>query len=416
MNSSIPVYIGDYAVDKLMEYCQEKGFKKFVLVCDTNTYPVLGQAVEGRLQGAGWDVITVRLTGEEIIADAHYLLDVFLKLDRQDRLFLAVGSGTLTDITRFTSFVTKASFVSIPTAASVDGFTSIGAPLVMRGIKKTAISQAPIALFANLSTLCEAPPLLTASGYGDLLGKLLSIADWQLGHVLWGERFDPQIAVEFYQSMSKSIRYAPQIGRRQCDGIEQLMLGLIESGFYMLAFGNSNPASGAEHHCSHFLEMKLLKEGRRAVFHGVKVGVVSVSTAGWYARVRGLSRADAARMLEATPFLSAETQVQNIHQTFGSIADEVIADQKEWIYMTPEALAALKRRVVDQWDVVQEIAARVPPPEEVVELLRASGAPTRYDEIGFSREEFLQALDYGHYLRNRFSINRLRLLLGIPSL
>ncbi len=44
------------------------------------------------------------------------------------------------------------------------------------------------------------------------------------------------------------------------------MEGLIEAGFCMLDFGNSNPASGAEHHMSHYWEMKLLREGDRPYF------------------------------------------------------------------------------------------------------------------------------------------------------
>ena len=64
------------------------------------------------------------------------------------------------------------------------------------------------------------------------------------------------------------------IGQASPSGIEKLMDSLVDSGMCMLDFGNSRPASGAEHYMSHFLEMKLLREGRPAVLHGAKVGLV----------------------------------------------------------------------------------------------------------------------------------------------
>ena len=66
-----------------------------------------------------------------------YVFQVLLALDRTPRTFLAVGSGTITDITRFVSHRIAAEFISLPTAASVDGFTSIGAPMVIDGAKIT---------------------------------------------------------------------------------------------------------------------------------------------------------------------------------------------------------------------------------------------------------------------------------------
>src|SRR5450759_4467873 len=135
MAKDIHVYIVQVAIGQLLFYCEEYALAKFVLVADQNTYPAMGKAVEAALKGRGADVITVVLTGDEVIADEHYLLQVLFRTDQQDRVFIAVGSGTVTDLTRFVSFKTRTSFISVPTAPSVDGFTSIGAPLVFDGLK-----------------------------------------------------------------------------------------------------------------------------------------------------------------------------------------------------------------------------------------------------------------------------------------
>lgn len=414
MPNNLPVYIGKETIARLIEFCEEKNYTKFLLVCDQNTYPVLGEAVENALLAQGYNVITACLTGKEVIADEHYLIQVLVKADREERIFLAVGSGTLTDISRFISFKTKTSFISLPTAASVDGFTSIGAPLVVEGLKKTHISQAPIALFADLPTLCRAPGLLTAAGYGDLIGKFLSAADWKLGHILWDEAYDAEIDSRMRAAVMKCAHLAPEVRQGLETGIQPLMMGLIESGFCMLDFGNSNPASGAEHHISHFWEMLLLNEHRPAIFHGVKVGVASILTAAWYARIRQISQAEVAELLKDASFGAADGQVEAIRKVFGPVADEIIEYQKPFLYMTDQALDALKQRIVARWAEVQEIAAQTPEPSALTEWLQAAGSPVTGQELGFSEEEVLMGINYGHYLRKRFTINKLRLLLGFP--
>jgi glycerol-1-phosphate dehydrogenase [NAD(P)+] len=193
------------------------------------------------------------------------------------------------------------------------------------------------------------------------------------------------------------------------------MEGLIESGFCMLDFGNSNPASGAEHHISHFWEMRLLNQHRPAIFHGVKVGVASIITAAWYARLRQISRSEVSEILKDASFGPADEQVKNIRTVFGPVADEIIEDQKPFLYITEQSLGALKERIVARWAEVQEIAAQTPEPAKLIEWLRAAGSPVTGQELGFSEDEVLMGINNGHYLRKRFTINKLRLLLRFPA-
>ena len=190
----LPVTIGSDAVPELVRFCRERRLRHFALIADDNTYAALGARVESALRGEGWDVLTILLTGDDIIADERYVFQVLLALDRTPRTFLAVGSGTLTDIARFVSHRGGWEFISLPTAASVDGFTSIGAPMVIDGAKITVNAHGPIAVFADLPVLCAAPQPLIAAGFGDLLAKLTSTADWELGALLWDEPYDAEIA------------------------------------------------------------------------------------------------------------------------------------------------------------------------------------------------------------------------------
>ena len=281
------VTVDDRATDHLVHFCREHNLTKLFMVADQNTYAAQGKAVEAALRGAGFDLKQVVFgSEEEVVADAQHVLDVLAEADRQDRTFIAVGTGTLTDITRFSSHRTKTSFISVPTAPSVDGFASVGAPLIIHGVKITLICHAPIAVFADIRTLANAPRAMIAAGFADMLGKYTSVADWRIGRLLWGEPYDEAIAVRILAAVDQCATHAAAIGEGSSAAVRTLMDALLESGYCMLDFGTSRPASGAEHHYSHDREMKLLQEGRPAILHGAKVGVATILVAGIYDQIR----------------------------------------------------------------------------------------------------------------------------------
>lgn len=407
------IYVGDEALRELVAFCCDQGLARFALIADDNTYAALGGRAEAALRGQGWDVRTVVLKGDDIIADSRHVMQVLLGLDHTPRTFVAVGSGTITDITRFVSHRSAQPFISLPTAASVDGYTSIGAPMVIEGEKITVPCHGPLAVFADLPTLAAAPRPLIAAGLGDMLAKFTSIADWELGHVLWDEPFDPAIAARSRKAAQECAVQADAIARCEPAGIRALFLGLIESGLCMLDFGETRPASGYEHHASHFWEMKLLREGRRSILHGAKVGLAVLASAARYAIIRELSAADAATRLAAAQLPDREAVERGIKQAYGPIADKVIAGHAAFLKMNAANFDALKARVLGNWDAVQAIAATVPPPSQIAAWLRQAGGPTSPAELGLSDDEFAQGLAFGGYYRPRFTIAKLSQLLGI---
>ena len=401
------VTIDDRAIEHLLRFCKERGLDRLLLVMDQNTRAALGERVDAALQAAGMDVVRVVFGDEEVSADARHIFHVLLAADRVPRTCIAVGSGTITDITRFVSHRTGASFISMPTAPSVDGFASIGAPLIIDGVKETVICHAPMAIFADVTTLATAPRSLIAAGFGDMLGKYTSIADWRLGRLLWDEPYDDEIARRTLDAVQFCVDRVDAIGDASPDGVRGLLEGLIESGYCMLDFGSSRPASGAEHHYSHYWEMKLLREGRPAILHGAKVGVATALVAGQYAQIRSLSRAEASSLLEASALPERTAEVRQIEQTYGIQADDVVRAHSAFLDMTEAEYDALKRRILENWDEIQQIAAEVPPPEIIVNLLSRVGGPTSVAELGLTAEEQALAEHNAHYLRNRFTVRKL---------
>jgi len=413
--TDIPLFLGEEAVASLAQYCSAHDLKHFLLVADGNTYPILGQKVEATLKSRGWDVKPVVFNERVVVPDEEFIFQVLLQADEVERTYLAVGSGTLTDITRIVSHRTRCQFISVPTAPSVDGFTSPSASLVVRRIKKTVMAQPPAAIFADLPTLAAAPQAMIAAGYGDILGKAIALADWQLGRLLWDEPYSPEIALRVRASLDGCIEATDEIGQGSLDGVRKLMFSLVDSGLCMLDYGNSRPAAGCEHYMSHFLEMKLLREDRPAVLHGAKVGMCSLLAAELYAQLRRIDRPAAASRL-AKAQLDRSDDMQRIQQAFGSIAEDLFVEQSPFLDMTAVDFRQLKQRILEHWDGIQTLASEVPEPDKLADLLGRAGGATQPTNLGLSDDEVQQALLESHFLRNRFTVCKLGRILGLESL
>ncbi len=120
----------------------------------------------------------------DVIADEEALIEAMLGIPQNADSIIAVGAGTIHDIARFASYKMAKPFISIPTAPSVDGFNSMGAPVVIKGVKTTYQMHSPIAVFADINVLQKAPKEMIAAGFGDMIGKYTSLADWKFSHLI----------------------------------------------------------------------------------------------------------------------------------------------------------------------------------------------------------------------------------------
>lgn len=413
MNQHMPIAIGDHVIEDFIQFCKTNQHEKFLLIADKNTHEVLGKRVHDAIKAEGWDTLHIILDPEGLHADSVTLSRVFAVYDGQPRLFVGVGSGTITDTARFTSHRSQNPFVSFPTAASVDAYTSVNAPVTIGELKGSIYCQAPIAIFTDIRTIVESPKWLTASGFGDLTSKFTSSADWKYTHMIWGSDFVPEIY--------ESARHAAESVSQVVDGIAThdpasmvtMMHGQFESGFSMADFGNSAPASGGEHHIAHIWEMMFHWEGREGLYHGSAVGVAAIMQAEWYERLRATSKEEAQTLLDKAVIPSREVQEKELRKALPVIAEELIESNPIYMRMAdPQVFERVKKKILDQWDQIQEIAALVPTANQYRSWFKKIGAPTTAQELEITENQTRIARDYGYYLRERFSINNIRHLFG----
>ncbi|MBC8079884.1 MAG: sn-glycerol-1-phosphate dehydrogenase [Gorillibacterium sp.] len=341
--------IASKAIQKVAPYLVKRGIKHVTVVADRHTKEAAANLLLLELANREVNFDLVILSENEqgdVAADEATLVEALLGIKDQSQAVLAVGSGTIHDIVRFASFKMKKSFISVPTAASVDGFVSAGAPLLIRGRKQTIQAASPDAIFADLDVLALAPREMTAAGYGDMLGKYTSLADWQFSHAAADEPFCPLAYNMTREALEDCVRNTTEIAAATPAGIRLLTEALIISGLSMQLVDHSRPASGAEHHLSHMWEMALLQQGRRQILHGAKVGVACIIISGLYEKLA------------------------------------MLAEDHEH----PSSLQLFKI---------------IPSPEVLRALLREAGGPISIGELGISRQLAEKALHTAHTIRDR---------------
>ncbi len=267
-------------LDAYIARCGLSGFR--VVIYDENTLHAPGMIPLAADQ-------QIVLCPENLHANEHGVDLVMAQLARQADYLVAVGSGTIHDITRYCAYLRGIPFVSCPTAASVDGFCSSVAAMTWEGAKRTLTAVAPRLVVADLNVITRAPIRLARSGFGDMIGKYIALTDWRIGHILKDEFYCRRIADLTEQATQAVLDCANGIVAGDPDAYEKLTAGLLLSGIAMQMMGNSRPASGAEHHISHCIEMEPEGLGVRSeALHGEKVGVGTIIAVREYHRLAKL--------------------------------------------------------------------------------------------------------------------------------
>lgn len=246
---------------------------RLVLVYDTQTQAAAGGAVESALS-AHWQSRTCILPHPHAsLAQAQTIIAQATQADA----ILAIGSGTINDLSKYAAHTLGIPYIAIATAASMNGYVSATASLKDgAGQKHSFPVRAPIALIADLDILMAAPARLARAGLADTLCRTTVESDMILSHFVRNTPYPLAIFERLRRHESALLDALAQHPLTHPTTLARLMDALIAGGEAMAEYGTSAVASQGEHMIAHTLEM-LAPDITAPLLHGELIAATSVT-------------------------------------------------------------------------------------------------------------------------------------------
>ena len=442
------IEIGRGALQRLPGILRGLGFHKAYIAADVNTWEAAGKKAAAILTSQDFLFESFVLQDSELVPDEAAVGALLLHLPKDVDVVLAVGTGTINDLCKYISRLKDLPYVILATAPSMDGFVSSGAALIVDHVKVTYDVQGPAAFIADTEILGQAPMEMITAGLGDMLGKYTCLLDWKLAHLITGEYYCEHVEDMVRTALRTMLSQSSRIRERDPEVIGAVTEALVLTGIAMKFAGNSRPASGCEHHMSHFWEMQFLIHGKKAILHGTKVGVAAIACLKMYemladvletadpVSVRDYSKIpeyanpdsgkDAGMILSDTiPDLFAAAAAKSfdkseweeeIRAVFGEAAGGIIALEEKSLKNDPAArnirLDTIRNH---RREIIWAIRHDLPLVSEIEELLLSLDAPVHPEQIGVSLQEVKGAVLYGKEVRDRYTLLRLLWDLGLSE-
>lgn len=388
---------------------------KGLIFADPNTWTAAGEQAESLMHRAGLPVVAhifrrdhALHPDDEAFAEGR---QVIAKV-RPDHL-ISVGSGSLTDLTKFLATEAQMPYLSVASAPSMDGYGSPGAAILQGGLKKTIPCGSAHAVLADYAILRDAPAIMLSSGFGDLMGKYTCNSDWLLAARVAGEyRCEPAWHA-IRASLGPCLDGALDGTLRSGKALETLTQGLIDSGLSMLMAQTTRAAGGSEHLCSHFWEMRALHAGKEPDTHGRMVGVGTMAMVEIYKLALSLDRGFISKAAHGPMPSEVNVTDEKVREIYGGLADGVIPEcRSKWL--TEEKWKERLLTAAALWpELRNEMAQIMAPTKDLKRAFEAVGAPTKPSEVGLTPDDVREALGYARCLRRRYTMLDLLAELGV---
>jgi glycerol-1-phosphate dehydrogenase [NAD(P)+] len=388
-------YAGEDACRVLAEDCREiyQG-QPVLLLCDPDTHAVLGNALQQQLESENIRLIPY-LLGLHPVAD-EATVNKIRAVSKEMALLIAVGSGAICDLGKYSAAQDGVDFWCVPTAPSMNGYTSSIAAIKIKGVKRTLPATPPQRIYAVPTVIQQAPLKLRQAGFCDVLAKVVSDVDWQCESLLFNGSYCGLPAAMMAEVEHRYCEHPEEIGRGDAQAVMGLFHGLLLSGVAMSLSGSSAPASGGEHLVSHFLDMREPITGRLPERHGLQVGVGIILSTACYSRLAQLDTSALTPQAEEA-FATTAARIPDI---WGELADEVFKqfDKKR------DALLHFDTLLPQHWDQLLKLFRQVSPPDYFVDLFRRTGAPFSLEAFRLTEEEFMLAALNSRAIRERITV------------
>lgn len=390
--------------------------KRALIVADENTWRAAGAEVAASLRREGVECDEPFIfTDKELHAEWHFVEMLDERLSATDAIAVAVGSGTINDLCKLSSFHQNRPYMCVATAASVDGYSSFGASITYKSMKQTFTCPAPRAILADVGVMAKAPREMTAAGYADLAAKIPAGAEWIIADFVGSEPIHPEAWHISQDNLKASLADPEGVAALKPEAIAPFVEGLMLSGFAMQAARSSRPASCTDHLFSHLWNMRDHKHNGVTPSHGFQVSVGTLMMCAMFDQMykTDFTALNVDACVKAWP--TAEEVRTAAEQLF---AGEAFAELGVTEVMAKYDDAAEVRRqlqlVKDNWpDLKARLQEQCYTFDQMHRMLSIVGAPTRPEDVGISKQRMLSDVPYVRHIRRRYNMMDLGLRAGL---
>jgi len=384
------VYIESGAISRLEKLCMK--FDKILMVADENTYSAAGEKVEEIL--CGKTIIKVVFPGNTVLIPDERAIEKVRQALNDAELILGAGSGVIQDLCKYVSCFEKIPYMIVATAPSMDGYASDGAAMILKGMKETVKAGLPRAIIADTEILKGAPMDMIKAGYGDIVGKFSALCDWKLSHTVNGEYFCRYIYDTTLQTVENTLKTASGLLKRNEESIKALMEALITVGIMMSFNGSSRPASGSEHHLSHFFEIVGIIASEPYFPHGTDVAFSTVVTC----RIR--EKILKSEFPDALHRISRAEYIETMEKIYKSVSKECIALQDKTGNYKADRLKIYKEKE----DEIRRVLSEAPKDEDIMKMLDTVGLNMEEYYALYGMNKIKDAVLYAKDLKDRYTV------------
>lgn len=259
--------IGPGALGELGTYLKDLRLEKVVILFGNGLIEMFGMDVMKSLAEMGIDVLeyqeldTVRLEN---------LTSLAFSMPAKTQAVIGIGGGKVIDAAKYCGFLRNLAFISIPTSASSDGFSSASASLLVEGRRKSVPARLAYGIVVDTQIIKSAPKKFIYSGIGDMVSKITALYDWKFEEEHGYGKVNDFATMIAKKAVNSFVR-TPFESIEEDLFIKELLDSLAMSGIANEIAGSSAPTSGSEHLISHALD-KMLEQPQ---LHGIQVGIAT---------------------------------------------------------------------------------------------------------------------------------------------
>lgn len=332
--------IGPGALGELGTYLKDLRLEKVVILFGNGLIEMFGMDVMKSLAEMGIDVLEYQELDTVRLED---LTSLAFSMPAKTQAVIGIGGGKVIDAAKYCGFLRNLAFISIPTSASSDGFSSASASLLVEGRRKSVPARLAYGIVVDTEIIKSAPKKFIYSGIGDMVSKITALYDWKFEEEHGYGKVNDFATMIAKKAVNSFVR-TPFESIEEDLFIKELLDSLAMSGIANEIAGSSAPTSGSEHLISHALD-KMLEQPQ---LHGIQVGIATylmsvvqdhrykrvntifTQTGFWdFVKTLGMRRVDFEQAIDLAPSIKPFRHTYLHEQEYRDRAKEVLATDEK---------------------------------------------------------------------------------------